>query len=154
MIAIQLSRDELYLLVKGFFRNDIRSFIDEVECFDIIENLLYAFGDVMSMFLLEDTEDRGFSSPLNKKFLEERDYLLRPSFLTSNGLFSDRYCTLYEKQLKLLKKQVIILISWGKSSQIIAFRENLGGEKIQYNLMKTSLKKRSGSYVINVLSRI
>lgn len=75
-----LSRDELYLLVKGFFRNDIRSFIDEVECFDIIENLLYAFGDVMSMFLLEDTEDRGFSSPLNKKFLEERGHLLRPSF--------------------------------------------------------------------------
>ena len=58
----------------------------------------------MSMFLLEDTEDRGFSSPLNKKFLEERDYLLRSSFLTSNGLSSDRYCTLYEKQLKLLKK--------------------------------------------------
>lgn len=99
-----LSRDELYLLVKGFFRNDIRSFIDEVECFDIIETLLYAFGDVMSMFLLEDTEDRGFSSPLNKKFIEERDHLLRSSFLTSNGLSSDRYCTLYEKQLKLLKK--------------------------------------------------
>ena len=71
---------------------------------DLQEDYTYAFGDIVSMFLLDSINKYGFSNDLVNEFINERDKMFRKDFLEDNGLSSNNYMELYKKELKLLKK--------------------------------------------------
>ena len=100
----KLTRGKLTSLVQNNFKTDIGEFIESIDYFDISEDFIYAFGDIVSMFLLDEVDRVGFSGKLNQKYLAERHKMFNPDFIQDNGLSPDKYSDLYKKQLKLLKK--------------------------------------------------
>ena len=96
--------DSFYNLIKRYFKPLIKDFILEIKYMDLQEDYTYAFGDIVSMFLLDSINKYGFSNDLVNEFINERDKMFRKDFLEDNGLSSNNYMELYKKELKLLKK--------------------------------------------------
>ena len=100
----KLTRGKLTSLVQNNFKIDVGDFIESIDYFDVIEEFTYGFGDIISMFLLDEVDKVGFGGELNKKYLAERHKMFNSRFIQDNGLSYDKYGDLYKKQLKLLKK--------------------------------------------------
>jgi len=81
---------------------------------DLQESFTYAYGDIISMFLKDSIDKYGFSNDLVFEFMKERRNLFREGFFRENGMGPDNYLDLYKKELKLLKKWDIIMLSLGK----------------------------------------
>ena len=96
--------DSFYNLIKRYFDPLIKDFVLEINYMDLQEDYTYAFGDIVSMFLLDSINKYGFSNELIDQFVNERDKLFRKEFFEDNGLSSDNYMELYKKELKLLRK--------------------------------------------------
>ena len=96
--------DSFYKLIKRYFKPLIKDFVLEINYMDLQEDYTYAFGDIVSMFLLDSINKYGFSNELINEFVNERDKMFRREFIEDNGMSSNNYMELYKKELKLLRK--------------------------------------------------
>ena len=82
----------------------IRDFMEGIDTFDISENYTYAYGDILSLFLIDEVEQEGFSSDLFQYFMEKRHLLFQEEFMRECGFEPENYLKNYRKEVELIKK--------------------------------------------------
>lgn len=103
---LDISKDRLFDLVSKYFE-DKKEVYDTIKNNDflLIDNAVYAYGEIISLFLEDDVRDCSLSNSfLFNKFMDERFLEFSDSFMESNGFSPSKYQELYEKRLKLIKK--------------------------------------------------
>ena len=103
---LDISKDRLLDLVSKYFE-DKKEVYDTIKNNDflLIDNAVYAYGEIISLFLEDDVRDCSLSNSfLFNKFMDERFLEFSYNFMESNGFFPSKYQELYEKRLKLIKK--------------------------------------------------
>ena len=103
---LDISKDRLFDLVSKYFE-DKKEVYDTIKNNDflLIDNAVYAYGEIISLFLEDDVRDCSLSNSfLFNKFMDERFLEFSYNFMESNGFFPSKYQELYEKRLKLIKK--------------------------------------------------
>ena len=103
---LDISKERLFDLVSKYFE-------DKKEVYEIIKNndflliddVVYAYGEIISLFLEDDVRDCSLSNSfLFNKFMDERFLEFSDNFMETNGFSPSKYQELYEKRLKLIKK--------------------------------------------------
>lgn len=64
----------------------------------------YAYGDILSLFLLDEIENAGISGDLFDFFMDHRDELFSTDFLQDCECEPEKYIQLYQDEIKLVKK--------------------------------------------------
>lgn len=103
---LDISKDRLFDLVSKYFE-DKKEVYDTIKNNDflLIDNAVYAYGEIISLFLEDDVRDCSLSNSfLFNKFMDERFLEFSDSFMETNGFSPSKYQELYEKRLKLIKK--------------------------------------------------
>lgn len=103
---LDISKDRLLDLVSKYFE-DKKEVYDTIKNNDflLIDDAVYAYGEIISLFLEDDVRDCSLSNSfLFNKFMDERFLEFSDSFMESNGFSPSKYQELYEKRLKLIKK--------------------------------------------------
>lgn len=103
---LDISKDRLFDLVSKYFE-DKKEVYDTIKNNDflLIDNAVYAYGEIISLFLEDDVRDCSLSNSfLFNKFMDERFLEFSYNFMESNGFSPSKYQELYEKRLKLIKK--------------------------------------------------
>ncbi len=92
--------------VKEYFTDEkeLESLIESCPNFNVHDVNLYAYGDILSMFLADDMEQNGFHSELMDYFMQNRMKLFHEEFLRECGFGPVNYMQLYEKEFQLMKK--------------------------------------------------
>lgn len=72
---------------------------------DLIDDIVYTYGDIISLFLKEYVSSCKLSNSLEfNKFMSERFNPFNDKFIDNNGLTPKKYEELYKKRLELVKK--------------------------------------------------
>lgn len=72
---------------------------------DLIDDIVYTYGDIISLFLKEYVSSCKLSNSLEfNKFMSERFNPFNDKFISDNGLTPKKYEELYKKRLELVKK--------------------------------------------------
>ncbi len=72
---------------------------------DLIDDIVYTYGDIISLFLKEYVSSCKLSNSLEfNKFMRERFNPFNDKFFDNNGLTPKKYEELYKKRLELVKK--------------------------------------------------
>lgn len=72
---------------------------------DLIDDIVYTYGDIISLFLKEYVSFCKLSNSLEfNKFMRERFNPFNDKFIDNNGLTPKKYEELYKKRLELVKK--------------------------------------------------
>ena len=103
---LDISKDRLFDLVSKYFE-DKKEVYDTIKNNDflLIDDAVYAYGEIISLFLEDDVRDCSLSNSfLFNKFMDERFLEFSYNFMESNGFSPSKYQELYEKRLKLIKK--------------------------------------------------
>ncbi len=103
---LDISKDRLFDLVSKYFE-DKKEIYDTIKNNDflLIDDAVYAYGEIISLFLEDDVRDCSLSNSfLFNKFMDERFLEFSYNFMESNGFSPSKYQELYEKRLKLIKK--------------------------------------------------
>lgn len=103
---LDISKDRLFDLVSKYFE-DKKEVYDTIKNNDflLIDDAVYAYGEIISLFLEDDVRDCSLSNSfLFNKFMDERFLEFSDSFMEINGFSPSKYQELYEKRLKLIKK--------------------------------------------------
>lgn len=103
---LDISKDRLLDLVSKYFE-DKKEVYDTIKNNDflLIDDAVYAYGEIISLFLEDDVRDCSLSNSfLFNKFMDERFLEFSDNFMESNGFSPSKYQELYEKRLKLIKK--------------------------------------------------
>mgnify|MGYP004531604919 FL=1 len=103
---LDISKDRLFDLVSKYFE-DKKEVYDTIKNNDflLIDNAVYAYGEIISLFLEDDVRDCSLSNSfLFNKFMDERFLEFSDNFMETNGFSPSKYQELYEKRLKLIKK--------------------------------------------------
>lgn len=103
---LDISKDRLLDLVSKYFE-DKKEVYDTIKNNDflLIDDAVYAYGEIISLFLEDDVRDCSLSNSfLFNKFMDERFLEFSYNFMESNGFSPSKYQELYEKRLKLIKK--------------------------------------------------
>ncbi len=102
---LYLKSEEMAKLVGKYFEcEDTIGVYIEGTSFDLMTDINYAYGDILSMFLKDEVLNEGFNGELMRKFENIRIQEFSPEFLINEELDSSRYTTLYERELQLIKK--------------------------------------------------
>ena len=101
-----ISRDKFVTMIKNNFVDEesIRNFIYGTVSFDLMENFIYAYGNILSMFLSESIKSSGFSNDLMEEFLRIRSNLFNEEFFREWGMGPHDYVKLHKKEIECLKK--------------------------------------------------
>lgn len=101
-----ISKEKLFELLGKYFENKEDVFtIIRCSDFDLIEDSVYAYGDIFSLFLKEYVSDCCFDSSLEfNRFMESRFSEFSDRFIINNGFSPSKYEELYKKNLELIKK--------------------------------------------------
>lgn len=103
---LDISKDRLLDLVSKYFE-DKKEVYDTIKNNDflLIDDAVYAYGEIISLFLEDDVRDCSLSNSfLFNKFMDERFLEFSDNFMEINGFSPSKYQELYEKRLKLIKK--------------------------------------------------
>ena len=103
---LDISKDRLLDLVSKYFE-DKKEVYDTIKNNDflLIDDAVYAYGEIISLFLEDDVRDCSLSNSfLFNKFMDERFLEFSDNFMETNGFSPSKYQELYEKRLKLIKK--------------------------------------------------
>ncbi len=76
----------------------------KIQSADITNVYRYAYGDIISMFLLEEIEKNGVSGDLFDYFMERRCDLFDQKFMFEGGFEPEEYIRMYQDEIKLVKK--------------------------------------------------
>ena len=92
--------------VSPYFMEDahIEDIIERMGHYDLSEIYNYAYGDILSLFLVEEVEKNGFSSDMIEYFLENRSKVFDDSFLRECGFGPVNYTKLYKREVEVLRK--------------------------------------------------
>lgn len=92
--------------VSSYFMEDadIEDIIERMGHFDLAEVYNYAYGDILSLFFVDEVEKNGFSSEMIKYFLEKRSQIFDEEFLKECGFGPVNYTKLYKKEVEVLRK--------------------------------------------------
>ena len=72
---------------------------------DLIDDIVYTYGDIISLFLKEYVSSCKLSNSLEfNKFMKERFDDFCDEFIINNGFSPKKYEELYKKRLELVKK--------------------------------------------------
>lgn len=103
---LDISKERFFNLVSKYFE-DKKEVYETIKNNDflLIDDAVYAYGEIISLFLEDDVRDCSLSNSfLFNKFMDERFLEFSDSFMESNGFSPSKYQELYEKRLKLTKK--------------------------------------------------
>lgn len=92
--------------VKKFFVDDadIKGFLERMKHIDLAEGFVYAYGDIVSMFLSDEAQKVGFSNDLLDYFLQRRSEVFQEDFFRKCGFGPVNYVKLYKKEIGLIQK--------------------------------------------------
>lgn len=100
-----LRKSSLVKEVGKYFENieAIESFIGNAE-FDLMQDINYAYGDILAMFLKDEVLAEGLDAVLMRKFKDIRCSEFSEEFFLKEGLSPDKYSGLYKTEIQLIKK--------------------------------------------------
>ena len=92
--------------VSPYFLEDapVEDIIERMGHFDLSEVYNYAYGDILSLLLVDEVENNGFSSELIEYFFEKRCHFFDEEYLRECGFGPMNYTKLYKKEVEVLKK--------------------------------------------------
>jgi len=102
----------LYMSDEDIFKEVKKYFMSSEELFEMIngselnlfDDILYTYGDIISLFLKDDVKKDGLTCNSLLKFMEQRTEEFTSDFIISSSYTPKRYSELYKKQLQLVKK--------------------------------------------------
>lgn len=103
---LDISKERFFNLVSKYFE-DKKEAYETIKNNDflLIDDAVYAYGEIISLFLEDDVRDCSLSNSfLLNKFMDERFLEFSDNFMETNGFSPSKYQELYEKRLKLTKK--------------------------------------------------
>lgn len=103
---LDISKERFFNLVSKYFE-DKKEVYETIKNNDflLIDDAVYAYGEIISLFLEDDVRDCSLSNSfLFNKFMDERFLEFSDNFMETNGFSPSKYQELYEKRLKLTKK--------------------------------------------------
>lgn len=103
---LDISKERFFDLVSKYFE-DKKEIYETIKNNDflLIDDAVYAYGEIISLFLEDDVRDCSLSNSfLFNKFMDERFLEFSDNFMETNGFSPSKYQELYEKRLKLTKK--------------------------------------------------
>lgn len=103
---LDISKERFFNLVSKYFE-DKKEAYETIKNNDflLIDDAVYAYGEIISLFLEDDVRDCSLSNSfLFNKFMDERFLEFSDNFMETNGFSPSKYQELYEKRLKLTKK--------------------------------------------------
>lgn len=103
---LDISKERFFNLVSKYFE-DKKEVYETIKNNDflLIDDAVYAYGEIISLFLEDDVRDCSLSNSfLLNKFMDERFLEFSDNFMETNGFSPSKYQELYEKRLKLTKK--------------------------------------------------
>ena len=103
---LDISKERFFNLVSKYFE-DKKEVYETIKNNDflLIDDVVYAYGEIISLFLEDDVRDCSLSNSfLFNKFMDERFLEFSDNFMETNGFSPSKYQELYEKRLKLTKK--------------------------------------------------
>ena len=98
------SKEYIYSLIKDSFEETVMYLLDEVGTLDVRDNHIYAYGDIISMFLKDMVDKYGFDNDMMLEMFDRRDEIFSPEFLEKYEVSPEKYFEGYQKELKLLQK--------------------------------------------------
>ena len=98
------SKDYIYSFIKNDFEESIKYMLEDVGTLDVRDNYIYAYGDIISMFLKEFIDKYGFDNDMLLEFFERREDIFSVEYLDKYGVTPEGYSEGYQKELKLLQK--------------------------------------------------
>ena len=103
---LNCDKDEIISKIKDYFIKDapLEEFVSELQNLDLQETYTYAYGDIISMFLVEEVEKSGFTGELFEYFLSQRSALFSDQFMRECGFGPANYLKKYKKEVELIKK--------------------------------------------------
>ena len=79
-------------------------YIQNITYFDVGEDFNYTYGNILSLYLKGSIEEDGFDNPMMNDFLEKRDNLFTPEFLSRRDITPSGYQKKHSMDMKILKK--------------------------------------------------
>lgn len=84
-------------------KEDIINFFERMGTIDLSESLSYAYGDVISLFLLDEVDGGQFTADEFSKFLKERTKTFDPNYIKDSGFTPKEYVKLHRRENELIK---------------------------------------------------
>lgn len=98
------SMEYIYSLIKDSFEETVKYLLDEVGTLDVRDNYIYAYGDIISMFIKDMVDKYGFDNDMILEMFDRRDEIFSQEFLDKYDVNPEKYSEGYQKELKLLQK--------------------------------------------------
>lgn len=101
-----LSYQDLINRIKKYFisEEEIMLYIQNITYFDVGEDFNYTYGNILSLYLKGSIEEDGFDNPMMNDFLEKRNNLFTPEFLSRWDITPSGYQKKHSMDMKILKK--------------------------------------------------
>lgn len=103
---LRLTKDKFLDIIKKYFISEeaIKDYVYNSVSFGISEDFVYAYGDILSMFMKEYIDEDGLSNDMLEEFFRSRCDVFSEEFMRKWGMGPANYVKLHEKQLQYLKK--------------------------------------------------
>lgn len=100
------NRRQIFKKVKDNFSDEdsIKKFILEGERLNLKEDLTYAYGDIISMFLKIQIDNYGFDNDLVEEIMKIRSSMFDSKIFEKYNFGPNRYKKLHRQEFKLIKK--------------------------------------------------
>ena len=98
------SMEYIYSLIKDSFEETVKYLLDEIGTLDVRDNYIYAYGDIISMFIKDMVDKYGFDNDMILEMFDRRDEIFSQEFLDKYDVNPEKYSEGYQKELKLLQK--------------------------------------------------
>ena len=95
---MNLSNDRLRELITSGFVN-MENLDVEVEYLNLNDNVYYAYGSIISLFLEDEVLEDGFNSSLMRRFMDIRSQEFNEKFIEGEELLSGKFSKIYQKRL-------------------------------------------------------
>ena len=99
-----VSPEYIYSLIDEYFDEDVIDLLVENDSLEVQHNYIYAYGDVISMFLKDKVNKYGFDNDMIDELHDRRAEIFSPDFIEKYDMSPKRYVKAYQKELKLLEK--------------------------------------------------
>ena len=99
---MNLSNDRLRELITSGFVN-MENLDVEVEYLNLNDNVYYAYGSIISLFLEDEVLEDGFNSSLMRRFMDIRSQEFNEKFIEGEELLSGKFSKIYQKRLEIIK---------------------------------------------------
>lgn len=97
--------DDIYHMIAEEYEDpDFVKYFLSYHKLDLGEDATYAYGEVLSIFLMDSINNEGMDSPLFQKFLKERTKVFTPKLIEKSHLEPKIYQKLFQREIDTCKK--------------------------------------------------